>query len=103
MNLFLGDSRANENMALTSIHTIFIRLHNQLAMNLSEINPHWSDDLIYYETRHIVSALLQHITYEEFLPLLIGRRLSNFGPYQYNSSVKFHDPLKSKSIVQLIE
>lgn len=76
-------------MGLTSLHAIFIRLHNRFASKLSEMNPHWPDDLIFYETRHIVSAIVQQITYEEFLPLLIGRRLSNFGPYQYNASVRF--------------
>lgn len=89
-------------MGLTSLHTIFIRLHNQFASSLSKINPQWPDDIIYYETRRIVSAIIQHITYEEFLPLLIGRSHSNFGVYQYNSSVRLIDDKLMLVIISFI-
>jgi peroxidase len=85
--LFSGDTRANENMGLTSFHALFIRLHNRLALSMSRLNPFWSDDIIYHEVRRIVSAIVQHITYNEFLPLLIGPTHSNFGIYKYNPSV----------------
>ena len=82
-----GDTRSNENIGLTSMHTIFLRLHNQLAFSLSKENPFWSDDIIYHEARRILIAILQHIVYDEFLPLMIGKSRSNFGAYQYDSSV----------------
>lgn len=83
---FCGDSRSNENIGLTCIHTIFLRFHNKLALELSQINPHWTDDIIYQETRRILTAIFQHIVYDEFLPLVLGRSHASFGPYQYNPS-----------------
>ncbi|KAL1492796.1 hypothetical protein ABEB36_010982 [Hypothenemus hampei] len=70
-----GDSRANENLHLTSMHLIWARQHNLLANTLFELNPHWSDEVIFQETRKIIGAQMQHITYNEFLPIIIGREL----------------------------
>ncbi|KAJ9601338.1 hypothetical protein L9F63_000476, partial [Diploptera punctata] len=68
-----GDNRANENMALAVLHTMLVRTHNRIASDLSDINPHWDDEKLYQETRHIVVGLVQHITYTEFLPMLLGK------------------------------
>jgi peroxidase len=65
--------RTNQIMTLTSLHIIFLRQHNLLANKLAAINPHWNDEVLYQETRRIVGALMQHITYNEFLPSLLGR------------------------------
>ena len=70
---FVGDSRSNQIMGLTALHIIFLRHHNFLATALSTINPQWNDEQLYQEARQIVIATLQHITYNEFLPLLLGR------------------------------
>ncbi len=71
-----GDMRVNENNALTSMHTLFMREHNFWARRIrQEAGPHssLSDDDIYYRARAIVGAELQAITYNEFLPTLLGQ------------------------------
>lgn len=67
-----GDSRSNENLHLTTMHLLFVRQHNHIARNLKLINPHWNDERLYQEARHIVAAQIQHITYTEFLPIVLG-------------------------------
>ncbi len=52
------------------------------------MNPFWSDEIIYHETRRIVIAILQHIVYKQFIPLVIGTSRSNFGTYQYDPMVQ---------------
>ena len=68
-----GDVRSNEQMGLTSIHTLFVREHNRIAKILKGLNSHWNGERVYQETRKIVGAVLQKITYEDFLPIVIGR------------------------------
>ena len=67
-----GDVRANEHVALTVMHTIWLREHNRIVRELAEINPCWDDERLYQEGRKILGALMQVITYKEFLPLLLG-------------------------------
>ena len=103
LNSLEGDTRSNENLGLTSLHTIFLRLHNQIARFLSEENSFWSDDIVYHETRRIVIAILQHIVYQEFLPLLVGPSRSNLGFYQYHPSVRHSSEDISFEYVSLFE
>jgi hypothetical protein len=71
--LFLaGDVRANEQVGLTALHTLFVREHNRLADLIAEAHPEASGDEIYEQARRMVGAQLQAITYNEFLPALLG-------------------------------
>ncbi|KAH1025178.1 hypothetical protein HUJ05_009955 [Dendroctonus ponderosae] len=67
-----GDHRFNENPGLVAMHTVFVRYHNKIASILSRINPHWSDERTYQETRRIVYSVIQHVTYREYLPVVLG-------------------------------
>ncbi|XP_072949831.1 salivary peroxidase/catechol oxidase-like [Epargyreus clarus] len=67
-----GDSRINQTPTLTVLHTLLLREHNRVADILSSLNPLWSDEKVYQEARRIVIAEIQHITYQEWLPLNFG-------------------------------
>ena len=71
-----GDERANEQPGLTALHTLMLRQHNYIAGQLGNINPHWAEDQVYQETRRVVIAIIQHITYNEFLPRVLGPQIS---------------------------
>ncbi len=70
-----GDERVNEDAGLAALHTLFAREHNRLAEQLERVNPHWDEETLYQEARRIVSAEVQHITYGEFLPAILGEVL----------------------------
>ena len=65
--------RANENIALTAIHTLFAREHNRIvaALPASLVCTRSKFQI----ARRVVGAEEQYITYNEFLPAL-GVRLA---------------------------
>jgi hypothetical protein len=72
-NLFLaGDVRANEQAALTAMHTLWVREHNHWAGEIRGWAPDASGDEVYEAARILVTAEMQIITYREFLPALLG-------------------------------
>jgi peroxidase len=70
-----GDSRTSQNMMLVSIHTVWLREHNKIAQQLKQLNPTWTDENLFQETRRILTALYQNIIYSEWLPNLVGQQL----------------------------
>lgn len=71
--LFLaGDVRANENIELLAMQTLFMREHNRIADQIAKAHPGMSDEAIYQQARRTVIAELQAITFNEFLPALLG-------------------------------
>ena len=84
-----GDVRVNEQVGLTSAHTLFLREHNRLAeeigsrieqgdeslIALQKESGLETGDFIYESARKVVGAEIQFITYNEYLPLLLGDSL----------------------------
>jgi peroxidase len=72
-----GDVRANENIALTSIHTLFAREHNRIAAALPSS---LTGERRFQIARRVVGAEEEFITYNEFLPAL-GMYLHPYNGY----------------------
>ena len=80
-----GDGRVNEQMALAGMHTLFNREHNRIVGILKQINHHWDDEKLYQETRKIVGGILQKITYDDYLPKILGDDgVLPYQGYKYN-------------------
>ena len=72
-----GDARANENLGLTAVQTLFVREHNRIVDAL----PDTLDENVKFEiARRVVGATQQYITYEEFLPAF-GLELDRYTGY----------------------
>lgn len=119
--LFLaGDIRANEQVGLASMHTLWVREHNRIAEQIGSQKPFLSDEAIYQRARRLVMAEIQVITFQEYLPALLGAdsipeyggydpdvdpRISNlfataayrYGHTQLPTSLKRMDPWGSES------
>ena len=77
-----GDLRVDENIALHSMHTVWVREHNRIASELKKINPGWNNKQLFQNARKITGAVWQHITYKEYLPLLVT--LPRYSGYNAN-------------------
>jgi hypothetical protein len=75
-----GDIRANENVLLTTMHTIWVREHNYQCDQIRAAHPDWSDEQIYQKARKIVGAEIQSIVYNEWLPAM-GVQLESYSGY----------------------
>ena len=81
-----GDVRANENIELSSLQSVFVREHNRWADRLAAQNPKLTDAELYSRARAIVIGEIQSITYNEWLPALLGQ--AGLSPYRgYNPRV----------------
>ncbi|KAK7084553.1 hypothetical protein SK128_015653, partial [Halocaridina rubra] len=73
-----GDGRVNEQVLLTLMQTVWAREHNRVARTLKSYNNDgWDDERLFQEARRIVVAELQHVTFNEFLPPVLGSLLMN--------------------------
>ncbi|VDO52921.1 unnamed protein product [Haemonchus placei] len=67
-----GDLRANEQLGLTAMHTLFLREHNRIAAKLLELNVNWDGETIFQGTSYFYSAIilrtiLKNIGYNEMI------------------------------------
>ncbi|VVC27283.1 Haem peroxidase,Haem peroxidase, animal type [Cinara cedri] len=93
-----GDpDNGNQNLGITAIQTLFLRYHNYLAFQLSALNPYWSDEILYQESRRIVIATIQRIVYNDFLPIIIGQDFQEI--YGINEE-NIYDPTVDPSMAQ---
>ncbi|XP_071089093.1 chorion peroxidase-like [Haliotis cracherodii] len=68
-----GDDRVNVFPGLAVLHTVFVREHNRLVKELADVMPSTiPDDVLFEEARKIVSAIIQQVTYREWLPIIVG-------------------------------
>ena len=77
-----GDVRAAEQPGLTSLHTLFVREHNRICDLLDE-QGFTDDEEMYQIARKWVGAIIQSITFNEFLPAL-GVELGSYKGYDDN-------------------
>ena len=67
-----GDLRVNEQAGLSVMHTIWVREHNRIATIVRSFNPDFTSDQVFLTTRQIVASIIQKITFQDFIPILIG-------------------------------
>lgn len=70
--ILVGDKRAGEQPGLTALHTLFVREHNRMADYIASQNPEWTDNQVFEAAKRYVTMEVQAITYNEFLPTLLG-------------------------------
>lgn len=80
------DSRYNDNPILMALYVLFVREHNYWATTFAAEEPHLNENELFNMARHMNIAQVQAITYNEFLPLLIGDVSSRY------SGACFTDP-----------
>lgn len=69
--------RCNETSLYTrELIALLINEHNRIAAILKKTNPKWKVTELFEETRRVLIAEIQHITYAQYLPLLLGENLA---------------------------
>ncbi|XP_047507220.1 heme peroxidase 2 [Pieris napi] len=64
--------KCNDGTPTAPLYTALLSEHNRIAGELYSLNPFWEDNAIFLESRRALAAIIQHITYNEFLPVLLG-------------------------------
>ncbi|KAL4103574.1 hypothetical protein QTP88_018935 [Uroleucon formosanum] len=100
-----GDIRANSFPQLNALYTLWVREHNRVAKELYKEKLFWTDEELFRETKKIVTACIQHITYNEWLPALLGvnyTKENGLGLGQRTTYDETADPTVSNSFATAI-
>ncbi|WP_426216137.1 peroxidase family protein [Methylobacterium sp. NFXW15] len=84
-----GDGRANENVSLTAMHTVWARNHNFHVENLLQSGFQGTDEEVFQAAKMINEAEYQRVVFTEFADHLIGgiKGSGSHGDAGYNPSV----------------
>lgn len=69
---FILFPRCNDGSPTAPLYKVLLSEHNRIAGDLYSMNPFWDESALFLETRRTLAAVIQHITYNEFLPVLLG-------------------------------
>ncbi|WP_198375612.1 peroxidase family protein [Neoroseomonas rubea] len=85
-HIVAGDGRVNENITLTSIHTIWARNHNFHVENLVEQGFDGTPEQVFQAAKIINEAEYQRVVYTEYADALLGgmRGSGSHGHDEYN-------------------
>ena len=72
--LTAGDVRALEMPGLATMHTLWLREHNRLALEIKVASASLNDEEIFQIARKILIAEMQNIVYGEYLPVVLGEQ-----------------------------
>lgn len=75
-----GDFRVNEQSSLTVMHTLWVREHNRIARFIKDNNPSLTASKVFLVTREIVTSEIQKITFQDYLPMILGDSYSTLIP-----------------------
>jgi len=90
-----GDERANTGFGLMAIHSLFVREHNRVADQYVGRHSDADPEDAYQFARRWTAALIQSVTYGEFIPAILGN--DAIGPYRgYDPDT---DPTQSAEFV----
>lgn len=70
---------------MATIRLVWIRWHNFLADIVFANSASLSDEAIYLEARKLTVAVMQHIVFDEWLPVLLGDHLPHYSGYNHKT------------------
>lgn len=90
-HIVAGDGRANENVTLTAVHTIWARNHNFHVQNLLASGFSGSAEELFQAAKIINEAEYQRVVFTEFLDVLLGG-MQGSGSHGWNGYNPAADP-----------